>query len=69
MYKNHKGMGLFLEYDLTNIFCCCQHAGPWSANTEQFNDEFYALTCIDTTTNIVKLVCIDTKSSDASAKV
>ncbi len=38
--------------------------GPWSAKFEHFSDEFYALTCIDTTTNLVELTCIDTKSND-----
>ncbi len=32
------------------------------------NGEFYALTCIDTTTNLVELTCSDTKSSDAIAR-
>ncbi len=42
--------------------------GPWSAKSEHFNDEFYALTCIDTTTNLVKVVHTNTKSSDVIAR-
>ncbi len=38
---------------------------PWSAETEHFNSEFYALTWIHTTTNLVELVSIDTTSTDA----
>ncbi len=38
--------------------------GPWSAKKELFNGEFFALTQIDTTFNLPKLVCIDTNSSD-----
>ncbi len=41
---------------------------PWSAKTENFDGEFYALTCIDTTKNLVELTTIDTKSSDAIAR-
>ncbi len=29
--------------------------GPWSAKTENFSDELYALTCIDITTSLVEL--------------
>ncbi len=28
--------------------------GPWSVKTENFNGQFYALTCIDTPTNLVE---------------
>ncbi len=35
-----------------------------SAKTEHFNGEIYTLTCIETTTNIVQFVCIDSKISD-----
>ncbi len=38
-----------------------------SAKTKDFNGEFYAVTFINTTTNLVILVCIDTKSSNAIA--
>ncbi len=27
---------------------------PWSAKTEYYHSEFYAITCIDTTTNLVE---------------
>ncbi len=37
------------------------------SKTENFNSEFYTLTCIDTATNLVELARIDTKSSDAIA--
>ena len=63
-----KGMGLLLECDLTNTpwyKVAVDLIGPWTAKTEHFNGEFYALTCIDTTTNLVELTRIDTKSSDA----
>ncbi len=64
-------LGLLPEYNLTNT--------PWykvtvdliellSAKTEDFNGEFYAVTFINTTTNLVILVCIDTKSSNAIAR-
>ncbi len=42
--------------------------GPWPAKTENFSGEFFTLTCIDTTTNLVELVCIDTKSNDIIAR-
>ncbi len=61
-------MGLLPERDLTNTpwyEVAVDLIGPW---TEHFNGEFYALTCIDTTTNLVELTCIDTKSSDAIAR-
>ncbi len=59
------GMGLLPQCDLTNM--------PWYAaavdtKTEKLNGEFYALKCTDTTMNLVKLMCIDTKSSDAIAR-
>ncbi len=64
-------MGLLLERDLTNTpsyKVAVDLIGPWTAKTGHFNGEFYALTCIDTTTNLVELACIDTKSSDAIAR-
>ncbi len=66
-----KGMELLLEHDLTNTpwhEVAVDLIGPWSAKTEHFNGELYALICIDTTTNLVELVCTDTKSSDAIAR-
>ena len=42
--------------------------GPWQAKTEHFEGEFFALTCIDTTTNLSELVRITTKSSDNIAR-
>ncbi len=42
--------------------------GQWSTKTEYFNGEFYAFICINITLNLVELVCIDTKSSDAFAR-
>ncbi len=66
-----KGMGLIPELDLTNIpwyEVVIDLIGPWTAKTDHFNGEFYALTCIDTITNLVELTCIDTKSSDAIAR-
>ncbi len=42
--------------------------GLWTAKTDQFNGEFDALTCIDTTTNLIELALIDNKSSDAIAR-
>ncbi len=37
----------------------------WSVKTKHFNGKLYALTHIDTATNVLELACIDTKSSDA----
>ncbi len=57
--------------DLTNTLwyeVAVDLIGLWTAKTEHFNGEFYALTCIDTTTNFVELTGIDTKSSDAIAR-
>ncbi len=64
-------MGLLLDCDLTNTpwyDVAVNLIGPWTAKTDHFNGEFYALKCIDTTTNLVELACIDTKSSDAIAR-
>ena len=64
-------MGLLPEHDLTNTpwyEVAVDLIGPWTAKTDHFNGEFYALTCIDTTTKLVELTCIDTKSSDAIAR-
>ncbi len=65
-----KGMGWIPEHNLTNTLwykVVVDLIGPWSAKTENFNSEFYTLTCIDTATNLVELARIDTKSSDAIA--
>ncbi len=65
-----KGMGLLPDCDLTITLwyeVAGDLIGPCSAKTELFNGEFYALSCIDTTTNLVELVCIDIKSSDVIA--
>ncbi len=64
-------MGLLPGLDLTNTLwyeVAVDLIGLWTAKTEHFNGEFYALTCIDTTTNLVELARIDTKSSDAIAR-
>ncbi len=64
-------MGLLSDRDLTNTLwyeVAVDLIGLWTAKTEHFNGEFYALTCIDTTTNLVELARIDTKSSDAIAR-
>ncbi len=66
-----KGLGLLPECDhITTPWykVTVDLFGPWSVKTENFSGESCALTCIDTTTNLVKLVCIDTKSSDAIAR-
>ncbi len=58
-------MGLLPECNLTNTpwyEVAIDLIGPWTAKTDAFNGEFYALICIDTTTNIIELSCIDTKS-------
>ncbi len=64
-------MGLLPECDLTNTLwyeVAVDLIGPWNAKTEHFNGEFYVLTFIDTTTNLVELTCIDTKLSDSIAR-
>ncbi len=64
-------MGLLLERNLTNTpwyEVAVDLIGLWTAKTDHFHGEFYALTCIDTTTNLVKLAYIDTKASDAIAR-
>ncbi len=66
-----KEMGLLPERNLIKIpwyEIAVNLIGQWTAKTDQFNCDFYALTCIDTTTNVVELTCIETKSSDASAR-
>ncbi len=63
-----KGMGLLPEHNLTNTplyEVAINLIGLWTAKTDHFNGEFYALTCIDTSTNLNELSFIDTKSSDA----
>ncbi len=67
----HKGMGLLPECNFTNTpwyEVVINLIGPWTAKTDQFSGAFYALTCIDTTTNLLERVHIDTKSSDAIAR-
>ncbi len=64
-------MGLLPECNLANTpwyKVGSDLIGPWSARTKHFNGEIYALACIDTTTNLAKIACIDTKSSDAIAR-
>ncbi len=66
-----KGMGLLPEWDLTNTpwyEVSVDLIGLWSAKTGNFNGKFYALTCIDTTTKLLELVHINTKSIDAIAR-
>ncbi len=66
-----KGMGLLPDCDLTNTpwyEFAVNLIGPWTAKTDQFNGYFYALKCIDTTTNLIGLTCIDTKSRNAIAR-
>ncbi len=38
--------------------------GSWSVKTEHYYDEFYVLTCIDTTTDLVEFACIKIKLKD-----
>ncbi len=64
-------MGLLPECVLTNTpwyEVAINLIGLWTAKTDHFNGEFYALTCINTTTNLVDLTLIDTKSKDAIAR-
>ncbi len=59
---------LLLEFGITNIPCykvADDIIGQWFAKTEHFNGEFYQLTCIDNTTNLLEFVHIDTKLSEA----
>ncbi len=66
----HKGIALIPGNNLTNTpwyKVADDLIGLWSARKEHFNGDFYALTCIETTTNLVELACIETKSSDAIA--
>ncbi len=59
----HKGMELLQECELTNTplyEVAINLIGPWTTKTDHFNGEFYALTYIDTTTNLVEVI-IDTK--------
>ena len=37
--------------------------GPWTVKVNGSNAEFNALTCIDTASNLVELVCVDNKTS------
>ncbi len=66
-----KGMGLLPECDLTNTplyEVAIDLIGPWSVKTKLLNSEFYALTFIDTMTNLFEITLIDFKSSDAIAR-
>ncbi len=66
-----KGMGLLPECDLTNTpwyEVAVDLIGLWTAKTDHFNGDLYALTCIDTTTNLVELAHINTKLNDAIAR-
>ncbi len=59
-------MGLLPKHDLTNTpwyEVVINLIGLWTAMTDQANGDFYALMCIDTTTNPVELTCIDIKST------
>ncbi len=65
-----KKFGLLPECNLTNTpwyEVAVNLIGPWTAKTDQFNGEFCALTCIDTTTNLIDLTPVDTNSSDSIA--
>ncbi len=64
-------MGLLPECDLNNTpwyKVAVDLIVLWTAKTDHFDGELYALTCIDTINNLVELVCIDTKSSDVIAR-
>ncbi len=64
-------MHLLPEINLTNkpwYEVAVDLIGPWTAKTDHFNGEFYALTCIDTTIHLVELTCIITKASDVIAR-
>ncbi len=64
-------MGLLPECDLTNTplyEVAIDLIGPWSVKTKLLNSEFYALTFIDTMTNLFEITLIDFKSSDAIAR-
>ncbi len=37
--------------------------GPWKVKVNGQQVEFNALTCIDTASNLVKLICIDNKTA------
>jgi hypothetical protein len=37
--------------------------GPWKVNVNGRQDEFNALTCIDTTLNLVELIRVDNKTA------
>ncbi len=37
--------------------------GPWKVNVNGQQVEFNALTCIDTASNLVKLICVDNKTA------
>lgn len=66
-----KGLGLLTKHHLTNTPLCMVAVDlicPWTAKIEHFICGFYALTSIDTTTKVVKLVLFDTKSSYAIAR-
>ncbi len=66
-----KGMGLSRECNLTNTpwyDVIIDLIGLWSAKTEHCIGEFNALTFINTTTNLVELINIDTKSRDVIAR-
>ncbi len=63
----NKGLGLLPETDFAST---SQYISlDSSLKTYHFNGKFYAQTCIDTTTNLVELVCVDIKSSDAIPKI
>ncbi len=62
-----KGMGLLSKCDLTITpwyKVDVDLIRPWSAKKENFSGEFYALTCIYTTTILVELVYIDYHCKD-----
>ncbi len=64
-------MGLLPECDLANTLgydVTVDLIGLWSAKTEHFTGVFYALTFIDTTTNLAELACINTKIKDTIAR-
>ncbi len=67
-----KGMGLLPKHFCTNTpwyKVAVDLIRPWYATSEHFTGESYdVLKCIDTTTNLAKFICIDTKSRDDIAR-
>ena len=66
-----KGYGLLPEREVRSIpfeECAVDLIGPWKVQVRGNPYEFFALTAIDTITNLVELIRVDDKNSETIAR-